>query len=197
MSRGERVQLFERGAFYIEPVLFALQPISQGADRRRVAERACMPDQGGGVDARDQVKRIEKLLCAAGKIIPIKKVGDRPLDCRYANVEPHAIDDRNAVHQASVFRGDATRRFHEPAREIRSLDDARLAGCDDLHLVAFRISTAVKLEGRVIGDNAAAPQAGCRQETIDRPLGGIGMLWDGRENAPRDALDIAGPKMLG
>ena len=158
--------------------LFALQPISQSAGRGRIVERARIPDQGGGIDARDQVKRIEKLLRTAREIIAVEEIGDRPLDCRYADVEPHAINDRNAISQAAIFLGEATRRFHEPAGEISGLDDPRLAGRDDLHLMAFRIGAAVKFEGRVIGDNAAAPQSGRCQETIDRPFAGIGMFGD-------------------
>jgi hypothetical protein len=49
----------------------------------------------------------------------------------------------------------------------------------------------------VIGDDATSAQTGRRQEAIDRPFVGIGMLGDGSENAPRHTPDISCVKMLG
>lgn len=55
----------------------------------------------------------------------------------------------------------------------------------------------MKLKGRVIGDDAAAPKMGCCEKAVDRPFVGIGMLGNRRKNASRNALDVAGLKMLG
>ena len=49
----------------------------------------------------------------------------------------------------------------------------------------------------MIGDRAAMVQAGGDQEAVDRPCRGIGMLGHRCEDAPRDAPEVAGSKMLG
>ena len=89
-----------------------------------------MPDQGGGIDARDEIERIENLLRTAREIIAVEEVRDCPLDRGRTDLKPHAIDDRNAVGQVAIFLSEATRRFHEPAGEIGGLDDARPTGRD-------------------------------------------------------------------
>ena len=61
----------------------------------------------------------------------------------------------------------------------------------------LRVGAAVQLEGRVISDHAPTAQTGGGQEAVDRPFPGVGMLGHRREDATRDAPDVARMKMLG
>ena len=122
----------------------------------------------------------------------VEQVRDRPLDRRRADLQPQAIDNRDALRWRK-----AARRLDEPAREVSRFEHARLAGRYHLYFMAVRVGTAVQFEGRVVSDHATAAQTGSGQETVDRPFGGVGMLGHGREYATRDAPDVARLKMLG
>ena len=140
----------------------------------------------------DQIQRVEELLRVAGEVIAIEEIRDRPLDRRHADLQPQAVDRRDAVR-----RREAARRLDEPAGEADGFEHAGLTGRDHLHVMPLGVGAAVQLKGRVIGDRAATAQTGGGQEAIDRPFLGVGMLGHGCEDAPRDAPDVARLKMLG
>ena len=87
--------------------------------------------------------------------------------------------------------------LHEAAWEVGGLQQARLTRGDDLDLEAVGVGVAVQLECGVVGDHPARAQAGGRQEPIDRPGAGVGMLWNGGEDSARKAADVARLQMLG
>ena len=192
LSRHERPKRLERSVRDAQPLLLALQPETYGAGCGGLAERAHVADQRQGVDPHHQIQGVEEFLRAPGQVVTVEQIGDRPLDRRYPDLLPQAVDCHDAIRGC-----EAARRPDEPAGETGRLEHAGLSLRDDLHVMPLRVGVAVQLEGRVIGDRAAKAQTGGSQEAVDRPCRGVGMLGHRGEDATGDAPDVAGLEMLG
>ena len=135
-----------------------------------LAERAHVADQRLGVDPHYQIKGVEEFLRAPGQIVTVEQIGDRPLDRRYPDLLPQAVDRRDAIR-----RREAARRPDEPAGETGRLEHAGLSLRDDLHVMPLRVGVTEQLKGRVIGDRAAKAQTGGGKEAVDQPCRGVGV----------------------
>ena len=185
------------GAARAQPLVLALQPETDCARRRRVATRACVPNQRAGVDTCHQIQRVEELLRASGQIMAVEQIHDGARQRRHLDLQPQAIDQHHAVRLPRVRPGEASRWPDEAAGKAVGLEHAWLSGGDDLHVVPFGIGVAVQLQGRVIGDYAPCAHPGGRQEAVNRPCTRVCVLGHGCEHRAGDASDVARLEMLG
>ncbi len=116
-------------------------------------------------------------------------------------------DDRYVIERFRLMIDGDIRRCPDPA-PVKGKDRSR-ANYATATLKAVRemgparteiiVCTGIRTRGgiQIWGDIASGLFHDRRQKTINRPFGGIGVLENRREDIPRDALDIAGLKVLG